>query len=165
MDTRHTLEEKRRAWRNLILIVIGCALAMWLLPGCTTTKYVPVTQTHTEHHWHTDSVHQIDSVINEKNTIIREVDSAAMAQYGIQLKNAERAWLIETQSLRREIERLESMSTTSDTLHDTIPQPYPVEVQVEKQLSWWQRTQMYAGDALFLLIIGMVIYGYFKFTT
>ncbi len=62
----------------LVMIFIGLLLCA-LLGSCTTTKYVPVTQQHTEHHWHTDSVKERDSVHTENTTIIREVDSAAMA--------------------------------------------------------------------------------------
>lgn len=44
---------------------------------------------------------------------------------------------------------------THDTLyqatHDTIPQPYPVEKLVERDLSWWQQTRMHLGEALLAL--------------
>ena len=44
---------------------------------------------------------------------------------------------------------------THDTLyqatHDTIPQPYPVEKLVERELSWWQQTRMHLGEALLAL--------------
>lgn len=42
---------------------------------------------------------------------------------------------------------------------DSIPVPYPVEKFVERQLSWWQRTQMYAGDVLLLVLLGGAVYG------
>ena len=44
---------------------------------------------------------------------------------------------------------------THDTLyqatHDTIPQPYPVEKLVERELSWWQQTRIHLGEALLAL--------------
>ena len=44
---------------------------------------------------------------------------------------------------------------THDTLyqatHDTIPQPYPVEKLVERELTWWQQTRMHLGEALLAL--------------
>ena len=44
---------------------------------------------------------------------------------------------------------------THDTLyqatHDTIPQPYPVEKLVERELTWWQLTRMHLGEALLAL--------------
>ena len=46
---------------------------------------------------------------------------------------------------------------THDTLyhatHDTIPQPYPVEVAVEKPLTWWQKTRMTIGTIAIIIII------------
>lgn len=49
---------------------------------------------------------------------------------------------------------------THDTLyqatHDTIPQPYPVEKLVERELSWWQQTRMHLGEAL-LAIAGIAV--------
>ena len=76
-----------------------------------------------------------------------QLDSAAMAKYGIQLKAAERAWLVKTEELRRQIERLEAMSVSKDSVHDSIPVPYPVEVirEVPAELTWWQQTRMDIG--------------------
>lgn len=52
---------------------------------------------------------------------------------------------------------------THDTLyqatHDTIPQPYPVEKLVERELSWWQQTRLHlANIMLWLLGIGVVVF-------
>ena len=35
---------------------------------------------------------------------------------------------------------------------DTIAKPYPVEVKVEKELTWWQKTRIHAGEALLVLM-------------
>lgn len=40
--------------------------------------------------------------------------------------------------------------------HDTVPHPYPVEVEVPARLSWWQRLRMQLGGALLLLLAGGV---------
>ena len=58
-----------------------------------------------------------------------------MAQYGIRLDKAQRAWLIQNDRLQREIERLQSISNTSDTVRDSIPVPYPVEKLVPRERS------------------------------
>ena len=42
--------------------------------------------------------------------------------------------------------------------HDTVPQPYPVEVEVPARLSWWQRMRMQLGGALLLLLAGGVVW-------
>ena len=136
-----------------VMIMVGLALCA-LLSGCTTTKYVPVTQQHTEHHWHTDSVKERDSVHTESTTVIRELDSAAMAQYGIQLKAAERAWLVQNREMEMRLRELERMTATHDTIHDSIPAPYPVEVikEVPTELTWWQQTRIHIGGVVFWLL-------------
>ena len=45
---------------------------------------------------------------------------------------------------------------------DSVPVPYPVEVKVEKKLSWIQRTRMHGGDALLALIGIGGIYGIWR---
>jgi hypothetical protein len=94
--------------------------------GCTSTKYVTMPEVH--EHWNhsTDTIHQTDSIIDHQTTTIREVDSATMAQYGIQMKNMQRAWLIETNRLQRELSELRQ--TRADTIHERDSIPYPVEV-------------------------------------
>ena len=80
-------------------IVIGCLLGSIIvccLTSCTTTKYVTVPETHTEIHYRTDTLRQTDSIIDKQVTVVREVDSATMAQYGIRLESMQRAWLIES---------------------------------------------------------------------
>ena len=52
---------------------------------------------------------------------------------------------------------------THDTLyqatHDTIPQPYPVEKLVERELTWWQQTRMHLGESLLALAgIAVVVF-------
>lgn len=108
------------------------AVAMMLaFSGCTTTKYVPVTEKHTEHHWHTDSVKERDSTHTERNTVIRELDSAAMAKYGIQMERNQKAWIVLQREMESRMRELERMTATKDTIHDSIPIPYPVEVTKE----------------------------------
>jgi hypothetical protein len=80
-----------------------------------------------------------------------QLDSAAMAKYGIQLKSAERAWLVKTQEMERIIQELMSKSAQKDTVRDSIP--YPVIKEVEVQPSWWQRMK----DTLFWIIILIIL--------
>jgi len=122
-----------------MLSVTFLALAIALLlsfSGCTTKeRVVTVPEVHELHHWHSDTIRHTDSVVNNQTTVIREVDSATMAQYGIRLDKAQRAWLIQNDRLQREIERLQSISNTSDTVRDSIPVPYPVEKLVPRERS------------------------------
>ena len=116
-------------WYLLTIAIV--ALLAWLLTGCTTTKYVPVTETRTEHHWHTDTVRERDSTHTERNTIIRELDSAAMAQYGIQMERNQLAWLVLQREMKNHLRELEHTTAQRDTVRDSIPVPYPVEVVKE----------------------------------
>ena len=147
-------------------IIILCLLALLcLLSGCTTTRYVEVPgPTHTEIRHRTDTVHQTDTLIDHKETIIREADSAMLAQFGIQLDGAQKAWLIQSQQLQREINRLKQSRT--DTIHVTDSVPYPVEVPVEKivekPLTYWQRLRMQTGDIALIALGLALLYGAFK---
>ena len=142
-------------WLFIILLAVG-----WLT-SCTTTKVVTVPEVHEQHHWHTDSVIKRDSVIHDRQTTIRELDSAAMAQYGIQLKQNEKAWMVSVAELRREVERLESMTADRDTVRDSIPVPYPVEKIVPAELSWWQQARIHLANILLygLVIVGIIMLG------
>lgn len=132
---------------------LGLTAAAVLMIGCKSVEYVAVPQQHTEHHWHTDSVHTVDSVIKEKETTIMQLDSVQMAKYGIQLQKAERAWLVKTAELERQIERL--MSHKADTLiiRDSIQVPVPVE----KKLTKWQQTCIDFGKLLMFISLAGVI--------
>lgn len=147
----------KRVIKYLIIWLVFLMLLAWLT-SCTTTEYVPVVQTNTEHHWHTDSVHEKDSTYHEKTITIMQLDSAAMAKYGIQLQKAERAWLVKTEELQRQIERLEAMSQSKDSVHDSIPVPYPVEVirEVPAELNWWQKLRLWIGNIGLFAILGAV---------
>lgn len=142
-------------WLFVILLAVG-----WLT-SCTTTRVVTVPEVHEQHHWHTDSVIKRDSVIHDRQTTIRELDSAAMAQYGIQLKQNEKAWMVSVAELRREVERLESMTADRDTVRDSIPVPYPVEKIVPAELSWWQQARIHLANILLygLVIVGIIMLG------
>lgn len=140
---------------GLLVAVLLCAL----LSGCTTTKYVPVTETHTEHHWHTDSVKERDSTHTDRETIIREVDSAAMAKYGIQMQANQRAWLVLQREMENRLRELEHMTAQRDTVRDSIPVPYPVIKEVPAKLTWWQQFRIHlANIVLWLLALLAVIW-------
>lgn len=150
--------------KNDDLLYGGCGTQMMLYStvlfimavcfcGCKSVQYVPVETNHTEHHWHTDSIIQKDSVIKESMITVMQLDSAAMAQYGIQLKNAERAWLVKSWELERQIENLQRLTAIRDTVKDTIQIPYPVE----KKLSKWQQIKVDWGGWAILAADVMII--------
>lgn len=143
-------------------IIILTAVAM--LTGCRTTKYVTVPEVHTEHHWHTDTVRERDSTHTERETIIRELDSVSMAKYGIRLQQTERAWLVLTREMERRMRELEHQVATRDTIHDSIPNPYPVyvEKEVAKPLTRWQRARIHMGELLLALIAAAAGFGLWR---
>ena len=165
-DNAETIDITRQAPRMstmktaiILAIIITCVL-MAILSSCTTTKYVPVTETRTEHHWHTDTVRQRDSTHTERETVIREVDSAAMAKYGIQMERNQRAWLVLQREMENRLLELEHMTAQRDTVRDSIPVPYPVVKMVEKPLSWWERLRLNIFNVL-LGVIALVIIFFF----
>ena len=143
-----------------LLAGIGIIVIMiLLLMGCKSVEYVPVVENHDVHHWHTDSVYQRDSVVKESLTTVMQLDSAAMAQYGIQLKSAERAWLVKTDELERQIEHLMAMTSVKDSIHDSIPYPVPVEVvkEVKKPMSGFERAMFITGIVAIMLLLLFIV--------
>ena len=130
------------AWSFWLSIAM---MAMMYLCSCTTTRMVTVPEVHEVHHHHTDSVFKRDSVIDHKTTTIRELDSAAMAQYGIKLERAERAWLIQTDRLQRELSELTEAKSDTVIQRDSVPYPVEVVKEVPRQKSWFERTMFSVG--------------------
>ena len=143
----------------VLMMVAGLAFCA-LMGSCTTERVVTVPQQHTEHHWHTDSVHQTDSIIKETTTTIMQLDSAAMAVYGIRLQAAERAWLVRTAELERHIARMEALSAVRDTVRDTVTvvvtaEPRPAE---KETLTWWQQTRIHLANIILYVLAIVAIY-------
>lgn len=126
-----------------------------LFTSCKEIEYVPVKEFHTEIEHHHDTIRERDSTYHEKSTIIREVDSAAMAKYGVQLKNAQRAWLVETNELREQIWKLERLREENINKSDTVPVPYTVE----RKLNKWEQVKMDYGGFSMIVSLGIVIFG------
>ncbi len=131
-----------------IMTLLLCAL----LTGCTTTKYVPVIETHTDTlrvvQHHRDSIYLHDSTfVHEfvQGDTVRIVTEMWHTQYRDRLKT----------------------DTVYRSKVDSVPQPYPVEkiVKVEKPLTWWQTVRLsFANIMLILLAIfaGVKLWQYRK---
>ena len=114
-------------WYILIVFVLMCLMA--LLVSCRT-QYVPVETVRTEYINRTDTVHKTDTVTNEKETVIREVnkgDSALLAKYGIQIKDNERMLLFLQRELDKERSKEREVQHDTTIVRDTIQVPYPVD--------------------------------------
>ena len=138
-------------WYILTVFVLMCLMA--LLVSCRT-QYVPVETVRTEYINRTDTVHKTDTVTNEKETVIREVnkgDSALLAKYGIMLKDNERMLLFLQRELAKERSREREVQHDTTIVNDTIRVPYPVEKQAS-------RLEKY-GDRVLLLLMAVVLIG------
>ena len=107
-------------------------LATLFLGSCRSVKYVPVVEHRTDSLYiaqhHRDSIYLHDSIsVKEKGDTVR----------------IER-W--RTKYVRNEVH-----DTIYIASHDTIPQPYPVTVEVPAKLNWWQRFRVGFGDLVLIL--------------
>lgn len=142
-----------------LAVLWGALLTLGLLStSCTRTEYVEVPKVHTEYVHTTDSILMVDTVIDHQQTIIRELDSVAMAQFGITLENAQRAWLVEKSQLQREISKQKEVKSDTLVVTDTVGVPVPVtKIQrVEKPLTWWQQFRLMLGNIM-LVVIGIAL--------
>ena len=118
-----------------LLIIASLAV----LTGCKQTEYVVVPEYHTD----TLRVAQIvtDSVYKHDSIYIRQSGDTVLIE----------KWHTVSQN-----------HTAHDTVYksrvDTIAKPYPVVKEVPAELTWWQKTQMYAGDALLLLVVAVLVF-------
>lgn len=132
-------------------------LSAIILQGCKDTEYITVPEKHVDHVYHTDSIKQVDSIITDRETIIMQLDSAAMARYGIQLQKAERAWVVKTRELEQRIQQLQQLSTKADTIIREVPVPYEVVKEVPARLCGWQKTLMWIGATAVALAILLIL--------
>lgn len=103
--------------------------------SCTTTKYVEVPgPTHTDTtyitKWQHDSIYQRDSIhVTEKgDTVIID------------------RW--HTQYVKKDVH-----DTTYISKIDSVPKPYPVEVEVPASLTWWQQARIHLANIVLWLIL------------
>ena len=121
--------------RNGLMVAVGL-----LLTACSSTKVVTVDRVRTD---------TVKTVRNVRDSIYMH-DSIRVTEKG------------DTVTIERWHTRYQDrllLDTIYQSRTDSVPVPYPVEKLVERQLSWWQRTQMYAGDVLLLLLLGGAVYG------
>lgn len=138
--------------------IIYAILAVLLLTACTTTRTVTVPQVHTVTIHQRDTVYRTDSVKEIHNTIVREADSAMMAQYGIRLGKLEKAYLINQTNDRQQTSSKDRILYRDSVVHDSIPVPYPKVEYKEKKLNALQKAFMLMGKATFLLIFLLIVF-------
>ena len=135
-------ESVRACWYSFIGFVLFLLLAA-CFSSCTTTKIIEV-QTVTHDTTYINKI-QKDSVWLHDSIHVKEKgDSVIIEKWHTQWRD-----------------RL-LIDTVYQSKVDSIPVPYPVERLIEKQLSWWQKTQMIAGDVLLAVIFGLLCFGVWK---
>jgi hypothetical protein len=125
-----------------------CTVALLLLSGCGSVRYVPVETVKTEKVTETDTIIQKDTVRSEKETVIREArpeDSVIIARLGIRLRENERLLILLQKELSEQ--RSNAYESHRDTVlkTDSIRVPYPVE----RELTWWERQKIAFGEWVF----------------
>lgn len=147
--------KKRHADRFAeFVILIGTILALLFMTSCRSVRYVPVERVRTEYINRTDTIRETDSIIHEKETIIREADSTTLSKLGLQLKENERALLI----LQRELEQQKSARQEHRIDTIIIRDSVDVPVLVEKQLTWYQGTCItWFPWTLFVAIVFLIL--------
>lgn len=119
---------------TMIAFIVLLCLVLCMV-SCTTTKYVEVPgPSHTDTtyitKWQHDSIFQRDSIhVTEKGDTV-QIDR----------------W--HTKYIQKVC-----IDTMQHIVRDTIPKPYPVEVEVPAQLTWWQQTKIHIGGVVFWLAL------------
>ena len=118
-----------------IIAMIVCSF----FTSCKSVEYVPVIEHHTDTLIKTnvqrDSVYVHDSV-----TVTQKGDTILCDRW-------------HTKYVEKQVH-----DTTYVSKIDSIPNPYPVEVKVEKQLTWWQQTRLHLANILLWLLAIVAVY-------
>ena len=149
----------------LFAILALCMFVLSAMTSCRSVKYVTVPEVHTEYKHSVDTIIRNDSVIVNNQVVVREVDSATMAQYGITLNAMQKAWLIDRNRLEQTINQLREVKADTVCVKDSIPYPVEVVKKVPAELNWWQQARLHlANIVLYLLLFIAVYYGvrYYK---
>ena len=128
----------------IVMILFGLLLCA-LLGSCTTTKYVPVIEHHTDTLIQTKIVK--DSVYLKDSTHVSEKNDTVKIEH----------W--HTEFLKKEVRDTVYISKT-----DSVPAPYPVEVikEVPAELTMWEQLKMKAGGIAILLCIFAFLFWIWK---
>lgn len=128
--------------RKAFFTTAALAAAMLCLSSCRTVQFVPVIETRT------DTV----EITRQQRDSIWLHDSIHVTER----QSGDTIFLTSVKWHTKYIER-ETHDTIYVATHDTVPQTYPVEVEVEKKLTVWQQFRMSLGNVvLYAMLIGVV---------
>lgn len=130
-------EEKRNgclgimAWMFILLVAGFVLIAMG---SCRSVRYVPVETIKHDSLYITQ--HQKDSIYIHDSIYQKEKGDTLIIE----------KW--HTRYIEKQVR-----DTLIQIQRDTIPQPYPMEVEVPAQLSWWQKTRMHIGEITIIALL------------
>ena len=123
---------KMWAWRAAIVVIVIIILSA--ISGCSP-KVVTIPEAHYEYITKHDSVILRDTISKQEKVIIRELDSVQMAQYGIELEDAKKAYpqkLSSSTDTMQQIQQMQQIRTDTIIRHDSISVPVYIEKGGEK---------------------------------
>ena len=118
-----------------MLLIFICGIILIAFGSCRSIKYVPIETIKHDSVYITQ--HQKDSIYIHDSIYQKEKGDTILIE----------KW--HTRYIEKQVR-----DTLIQIERDTIPQPYPYEVEVPAQLSWWQKTRMRMGEiALVALLV------------
>ena len=118
-----------------MLLIFICGIILIAFGSCRSIKYVPIETIKHDSVYITQ--HQKDSIYIHDSIYQKEKGDTVLIE----------KW--HTKYIEKQVR-----DTLIQIQRDTIPQPYPMEVKVPAQLSWWQKTRMRMGEiALVALLV------------
>lgn len=119
-----------------MLIVFMVGLMLIALGACKSVKYVPVETIKYDSIYITQ--HQRDSIYLHDSIFHKEKGDTILIE----------KW--HTKYIEKQVH-----DTLIQVERDTIPQPYPYEVEVPARLSWWQKTRMHVGEVTLIALLAI----------
>ena len=137
--------EDNNPWEKLVLLIAAliCFVLMTMVAGCKQTEYVTVEKVRIDTTYITK--HQRDSIYLHDSTYVEVKGDTVKIE----------KWHTKYIDLSR-------TDTIVRIKVDSIPKPYPVIKEVPRPLSWWQKTKMYAGVVLLVILGGAAAFGITK---
>ena len=137
--------DENNPWEKLVLLIAAliCFVLMTMVVGCKQTEYVTVEKVRIDTTYITK--HQRDSIYLHDSTYVEVKGDTVKIE----------KWHTKYIDLSR-------TDTIVRIKVDSIPKPYPVIKEVPRPLSWWQKTKMYAGVVLLVILGGAAAFGITK---
>jgi len=117
-----------------MLLIFICGIILIAFGSCRTIKYVPIETIKHDSIYITQ--HQKDSIYIHDSIYQKEKGDTVLIE----------KW--HTRYIEKQVR-----DTLIQIERDTIPQPYPYEVEVPAQLSWWQKTRMHIGEITIIALL------------